>query len=57
MAAPSWTALIVVGATVISAISGVLLGLFSARNREKAGDKFLLLGLISFAEIPHFCSA
>lgn len=49
-----WTALIVVGATVISAISGVLLGLFSARNREKAGDKFLLLGLISFAEIPSF---
>lgn len=49
-----WTALIVVGATIISAIAGVLLGLFSARNREKAGDKFLLLGLISFAEIPSF---
>ena len=49
-----WTALIVVGATIISAIAGILLGLFSARNREKAGDKFLLLGLISFAEIPSF---
>jgi len=49
-----WTALIVVGATFISTIAGILLGLFSARNRRKAGDKFLLLGLISFAEIPSF---
>ncbi len=49
-----WTALIVVGATLISAIAGILLGLFSARRREKASDKLLMVGLISFAEIPSF---
>ncbi|MFZ2377448.1 MAG: ABC transporter permease [Methanothrix sp.] len=49
-----WTALIVVGASIISTLVGILLGLLSARNREKAGDKLLLLGLISFAEIPSF---
>jgi peptide/nickel transport system permease protein len=49
-----WTALIVVGATLISTMAGILLGLFSARNREKARDKLLLVGLISFAEIPSF---
>ncbi|MDD2755612.1 MAG: ABC transporter permease [Methanothrix sp.] len=49
-----WTALIVVGATFISTIAGILLGLFSARRREKASDKLLMVGLISFAEIPSF---
>ena len=49
-----WTALIVVGATLISTIAGILLGLFSARHREKASDKLLMVGLISFAEIPSF---
>ncbi|MDD2836689.1 MAG: ABC transporter permease [Methanothrix sp.] len=49
-----WTALIVVGATLISTIAGILLGLFSARRREKASDKLLMVGLISFAEIPSF---
>jgi peptide/nickel transport system permease protein len=49
-----WTALIVIGATVISTVAGILIGLFSARHREKAGDKLLIMGLISFAEIPSF---
>jgi peptide/nickel transport system permease protein len=49
-----WTALIVIGATLISTIAGILLGLFSARHREKASDKLLMVGLISFAEIPSF---
>lgn len=49
-----WTALIVVGATLISTIAGILLGLFSARRREKASDKLMMMGLISFAEIPSF---
>jgi len=49
-----WTALIVIGATVISTAAGILIGLFSARHREKAGDKLLIMGLISFAEIPSF---
>jgi peptide/nickel transport system permease protein len=49
-----WTALIVVGATFMSTVAGVLLGLFSARHREEAPDKVLMMGLISFAEIPSF---
>jgi len=49
-----WTMLIVVGATIISTVAGILLGLFSARHREKVADKFLITGLISFAEIPSF---
>lgn len=49
-----WTGLIVVGACIISTLIGIFLGLFSARNRDKARDKFMLLGLISFAEIPSF---
>lgn len=49
-----WTVLIVVGASIISTLVGILLGLFSAMNRDKPGDKFMLLSLISFAEIPSF---
>ncbi len=49
-----WTALIVIGATIISTAAGILLGLFSARHRETATDKILIMGLISFAEIPSF---
>lgn len=49
-----WTMLIVFGATIISTISGILLGIFSARRREKGADKLTIIGLISFAEIPSF---
>jgi peptide/nickel transport system permease protein len=49
-----WTALIVLGATLMSTVAGVLLGLFSARRRDRPADKMLMAGLISFAEIPSF---
>ncbi len=49
-----WTALIVLGATLMSTVAGVLLGLFSARRRDSPADKMLIVGLISFAEIPSF---
>ena len=49
-----WTMLIVVGATVISTISGVVLGTLSAKNRKKGSDRIMMTGLIAFAEIPSF---
>lgn len=49
-----WTVLIVLGATVLSTAAGVFLGVFSARRREKAADRLMIIGLISFAEIPSF---
>ena len=49
-----WTILIVVGATVISTISGVVLGTFSAKNRKNGSDKVMMAGMIAFAEIPSF---
>ena len=49
-----WTVLIIVGATIVSTAAGILLGLFSAMHRERASDKILILGLVSFAEIPSF---
>ncbi|MFW5638436.1 MAG: ABC transporter permease [Methanoculleus sp.] len=49
-----WTILIVFGATVISTIVGVLLGTLSARNQKKGVDRFMMAGLIAFAEIPSF---
>ena len=49
-----WTMLIVVGATVISTISGVVLGTLSAMNRKKGSDRIMMTGMIAFAEIPSF---
>ncbi|OPX69461.1 MAG: dipeptide transporter permease DppB [Methanoregulaceae archaeon PtaB.Bin056] len=49
-----WTILIVLCATVISTIAGVLLGTISARNRRKGSDRLMMTGLIAFAEIPSF---
>lgn len=49
-----WTMLIVISATIISTISGVVLGTFSARNRKKGRDRILMTGMIAFAEIPSF---
>lgn len=49
-----WTILIVVSATVISTISGVVLGTLSAKNRKKGSDRIMMTGMIAFAEIPSF---
>lgn len=49
-----WTILIFVSATVISTISGVILGTFSAKNRKKGSDRIMMTGMIAFAEIPSF---
>ncbi|MCD1295424.1 ABC transporter permease [Methanocella sp. CWC-04] len=49
-----WTVLIVLGATIISTLAGISLGIFSAKRREGAADKLMIVGLISFAEIPSF---
>jgi peptide/nickel transport system permease protein len=49
-----WTILIVVSATVISTISGVVLGTLSAKNRKKGSDIIMMTGMIAFAEIPSF---
>jgi peptide/nickel transport system permease protein len=49
-----WTVLIVLGATIISTLAGISLGIFSAKRREGATDKLMIIGLISFAEIPSF---
>jgi peptide/nickel transport system permease protein len=49
-----WTVLIVLGATIISTLAGIALGIFSAKRREGATDKLMIVGLISFAEIPSF---
>ena len=49
-----WTALIVLGATVLSTAAGISLGMFSAKRREGIADKLMIMGLIGFAEIPSF---
>jgi len=49
-----WTILIVLGATVISTVIGVVLGTISARNRKKGSDRLMMSGLIAFSEIPPF---
>lgn len=49
-----WTMLIVLGSTVISTISGVVLGTLSAKNRKKGSDRIMMTGMIAFAEIPSF---
>lgn len=49
-----WTCLLVIGATLLSTIIGILLGTLSARHREKALDKLLLAFLVCFAEVPSF---
>lgn len=49
-----WTILIVVSATAISTISGVVLGTLSAKNRKKGSDRIMMTGMIAFAEIPSF---
>lgn len=49
-----WTVLIVAGATVISTISGVVLGTLSAKNRKNGSDRIMMTGMIAFAEIPSF---
>jgi peptide/nickel transport system permease protein len=49
-----WTVLIVEGATVISTISGVVLGTLSAKKRKNGSDRIMMTGMIAFAEIPSF---
>ncbi|MFA7562314.1 MAG: ABC transporter permease [Methanoculleus sp.] len=49
-----WTLLIVLSATAISTVAGVILGVVSARNRSKGSDRLMMTGLIAFAEIPSF---
>jgi len=49
-----WTVLIVAGATVISTVSGVVLGTLSAKNRKNGSDRIMMTGMIAFAEIPSF---
>lgn len=49
-----WTMFIVMSATVISTISGVVLGTLSAKNRKKGSDRIMMTGMIAFAEIPSF---
>lgn len=49
-----WTILIVIGATALSTILGVILGTISAKNRKKGSDRLMMTGLIAFAEIPSF---
>ncbi len=49
-----WTVLIVLGATILSTAAGISLGIFSAKRREGVTDKLMIIGLISFAEIPSF---
>jgi peptide/nickel transport system permease protein len=49
-----WTMLIVAGATVISTVSGVVLGTLSAKNRKNGSDRIMMTGMIAFAEIPSF---
>ncbi|HOO47225.1 MAG TPA: ABC transporter permease [Deltaproteobacteria bacterium] len=49
-----WTMLIVISATILSTVLGVMLGTISARNRKKNTDRLMMSGLIAFAEIPSF---
>ncbi|MFA5730353.1 MAG: ABC transporter permease, partial [Candidatus Paceibacterota bacterium] len=49
-----WTILIVLSATAMSTIIGIIIGTISARNRKKGSDRFMMAGLIAFAEIPSF---
>lgn len=49
-----WTLLIVTGAILLSLFIGILLGSFSAFNRESWKDKSLYLTMIVFSEIPAF---
>lgn len=49
-----WTVLIVLSATAISTVVGVMLGVVSARNRNKGSDRLMMTGLIASAEIPSF---
>jgi len=49
-----WTILIVLCATALSTVAGVLLGTLSARNRKHGSDRLMMTGLIGFAEIPSF---
>lgn len=49
-----WTILIVLCATALSTVLGVVLGTISARNRKHGSDRFMMTGLITFAEIPSF---
>ena len=49
-----WTLLVVVSATAISTITGVVLGTLSAKNRKKGSDRIMMMGMIAFAEIPSF---
>ncbi|WP_318036501.1 ABC transporter permease [Candidatus Contubernalis alkalaceticus] len=49
-----WTLMIVSGATFLSLFLGIVLGSFSAFNRESWKDKSLYLTMIVFSEIPAF---
>ncbi len=49
-----WTMLIVLSAAAISTVAGVLLGTLSAWGRKRGSDRFMMAGLIAFAEIPSF---
>ncbi|NMB78367.1 MAG: ABC transporter permease [Methanomicrobiales archaeon] len=49
-----WTIFIVLCATALSTVAGAALGTISARNRKSGSDRFMMAGLIAFAEIPSF---
>ncbi|MBN2735275.1 MAG: ABC transporter permease [Methanomicrobiaceae archaeon] len=49
-----WTILIVLCATALSTFIGVIFGTISAKNRKKSSDRFMMAGMIAFAEIPSF---
>jgi len=49
-----WTMLIVVCATVVSTISGVVLGTISAKNRKNGSDRIMMTGMIAFCRNPLF---
>ncbi|WP_214045361.1 ABC transporter permease [Methanomethylovorans sp.] len=49
-----WTILIVLGSTLISTITGVILGTYSAQNRKRGSDRIMMTGMIAFAEVPSF---
>lgn len=49
-----WTILIVLCATALSTVAGIILGTISARNRKHGSDRVMMTGLIAFAEIPSF---
>lgn len=49
-----WTIYLVLSATLLSTLFGIILASISAWNRGKMQDNLLLIGLVSISEIPGF---